>query len=108
MRAADWMDQGNYRNKTVTKLAEFCDTIGLSWSAEGDTFTITLPTVTEMSVMPEGVRRRKVFDISTWGPSSGVYEYDSTGALPDDMQMPENGEILEEGEPPKGDSDAEK
>jgi len=120
MNSQDWQDIENVRNQAINQLAEICATMGLSWSASDMLFTINLPDVivakgkATLASMPT---QRKTFDISTWG-DTGVDEadmqqyrsdppMDSNNPIPDDFQMPDYGEILEEGEPPKGDPNAE-
>lgn len=102
MRSQDWANAENYHNKLVSELMEFCVQRGLSSMAEGNKFTVTLPTVDEINVWPE-VEKRKHFDISKWGAKSA----DDPEPLPDDFQMPDYGEQLEEGQPPKGDPNHE-
>lgn len=131
MRAQDWMDQDNNRSRAISHLAELCAELGLTWSAGEHKFTVTLPEVIDTSVLPTiPGKLRKTFDISRWG-EKGIDETefheenikvndDGTispidpskpssynNPLPDDFQMPDNGEILDEGEPPKGDPHAE-
>ena len=104
MKADDYQDIENVRNIAISQLAEVCAAMGLSWSAQDNQFVIHLPTIQLTSnhqLIPKSTRR-KTFDISSWG-DKGIDE-----TLPTDMQMPNYGEILEEGEPPKGDKDAEK
>ena len=107
MNSSEWSDQDNARNQAIAQLAEVCAAMGLSWSADQRTFSIALPNiivnkaVTSVSI-PLQPTKRKSFDISTWGPDSGIVE-----GLPDDMQLPDYGEILDEGVPPQGDKDAE-
>ncbi len=103
MKAQDWQDPDSARNLAVSQLAEICSQAGLSWSATEKQFIIELPDVVLSRVVPT-VPQRKTFDISTWGPK-GI---DEANPLPDDFQMPDYGELLDEGEPPKGDQDAEK
>lgn len=102
MRSQDWADQESVRNLAVSQLAEVCAAMGLSWSATEKAFIIDLPDVLLTPLTHEPVARRKSFDISTWGPVGPVE------GIPDDIQFPDYGEILDEGEPPKGDPKAEK
>lgn len=132
MKAQDWMDQDNNRSRAISHLAELCAELGLNWSAGEHKLIITLPIVQDTSVRPTiPGRLRKTFDISRWGEkgidetefheenikvnddgtispidSSKPSNYNTS--LPDDFQMPDTGEILDEGEPPVGDKDAEK
>lgn len=103
MKAIDWANSESYYNKLVADLMEYCVTRGLSSTAQGNKFTITLPTAAEIDVWPEH-KKRKAFNIADWGPK-GI---DETSPIPDDFQLPDTGEILEEGEPPKGDPKEEK
>lgn len=110
MNSNDWQDIENVRNQAIAQLAEICAAMGLSWTAGEKEFVIALPHVVTMkaasSVIVELMpTKRKTFDISTWGDNSGVYEgsiYKSDDPMPDDFQMPDYGEILDEGKPPKG------
>jgi hypothetical protein len=108
MKAQDWQDPDSPRNQAIAQLAEICAAMGLSWSATEKEFTIALPDVIEQKVTSEVVFRpttRKTFDISTWGPVGPIEGEDNP--LPDDFQLPEYGEKLDEGEPPKGDPNKE-
>lgn len=114
MRVNDYMDMESARAKAIEQLAEICAAMGLSWSATEKEFTIQLPDVISQSVVAQvsfSGTTRKSFDITKWGPIGpveGATTYKSDDSLlPDDMQLPDYGEILEEGEPPKGDKDAE-
>jgi len=116
MNSQDFQDIDSARNQAIAQLAEICAAMGLSWSATEKKFVIDLPTiviakskvVVEYGELPT---KRKTFDISTWGepgPVEGPTTYKSDDPMPDDFQMPDYGEILDEGEAPKGDKDAEK
>ena len=110
MKSEDWQDIENVRNKAIGQLAEVCAAMGLSWTATDKVFHIMLPDLmivkvnkdTSIYLSTEPPTRRKTFDISTWGEPGPVE------GLPDDMQLPDYGEILDEGVPPQGDKDAEK
>ena len=110
MKSEDWQDIENVRNKAIGQLAEVCAAMGLSWTATDKEFHIMLPDLmivkvnkdTSIYLSTEPPTRRKTFDISTWGEPGPVE------GLPDDMQLPDYGEILDEGVPPQGDKDAEK
>lgn len=106
MNADDLTDTESARNQAINQLAEVCAAMGLSWSAGEKKFVIELPNVivrrqastVAVDLLPT---RRKTFDISTWGDKGPVE------GLPDDMQMPDYGEILDEGVPPQGDPSSE-
>ena len=103
MNANEWQDIENVRNQAIAQLAEICAAMGLSWSAGSKEFVIALPdiivnkAVANISI-PLQPTKRKTFDISTWGPDSGIVE---------GMQFPDYGELLDEGEAPKGDPNRE-
>lgn len=106
MRAEDYMDMDSARNKAIQQLAEICAAMGLNWVANDTEFMIELPKYVAMKATAQveftpPQTRRKTFDITTWGEPGPIE------GLPDDMQLPDYGEILEEGQPPKGDVDAE-
>ena len=106
MNSAEWADIENVRNQAIAQLAEICAAMGLSWSAGSKEFVISLPdiivnkAVANISI-PLQPTKRKTFDISTWGEPGPVE------GLPDDMQLPDYGEMLDEGEAPKGDPNRE-
>jgi hypothetical protein len=102
VNSQDWANADSARNQAIAQLAEICAAMGLSWSADEKIFTIDLPDVISMKATAEVIYKptqRKSFDISTWGPA-GVDENEITN-------LPDNGELLDEGEAPKGDPDAE-
>ncbi len=109
MNSNDWQDIENVRNQAVAQLAEICAAMGLSWSATDMKFVIELPSLVvekrtssiSVEILPT---RRKTFDISTWGETGPV----EGEAMPDDFQMPDYGEMLDEGVAPGGDPQAEK
>lgn len=109
MNSQDWADIDNVRGQAISQLAEVCAAMGLSWSATEKQFTIELPNVVisrggasvAVNTMPT---IRKTFDISTWGDTQAD---DPEKLIPDDMQLPDYGEILDEGVPPQGDKNAE-
>lgn len=92
MKAADWQDAENYRNKIVAELMEYCVEHGLSSVAEDTKMTIELPTVAEINVWPEHEKQKR-FNHKAWG------NIDIFGnPLPDGLQPPST--TLEEGEAP--------
>jgi len=99
MKAQDYQSKDNNRADIVDRLIAVCDSLGLSYSYTEATFSITLPTVEPVPVTPvaNNTTKRKTFDIANWGEKS-VDE-----ALPDDFQMPDTGQQLDEGTPPKED-----
>ncbi len=109
LKSEDWQDIENVRNQAIAQLAEVCAAMGLSWTANAKEFSITLPDFiiarvdrdVPISNYQSQPTRRKTFDISTWGEKGPVE------GMPDDFQMPDYGEILDEGVPPQGDKDAE-
>lgn len=101
MNSQQWSDPQQYRNKCVAEIMELCLQLGLDSTATEKKLTIRLPDVENIKAIAE---RKKSFDISKWGPV-GI---DETDPMPDDFQMPEYGEKLDEGEPPVGDKEAEK
>ena len=103
MKAQDWADAENYRNHIISELFEFCASHGLDATAGEKKLTIKLPTIKEISVMPE-VERVKRFDVSTWG-ERGIDE--TTDIVADNMpdELPPANYTLEEGVPPKGDDE---
>lgn len=98
MHSIDWADAENYRNRVVAELFEWCSQHGLSANATQDKLTVELPTVADINLWADS-KKRKVFNISDWGPK-GVDENEITN-------LPDVGETLDEGQPPKGDPDAE-
>lgn len=103
MRAQDWQDAENYRNHIISELFEFCASHGLDANATEKKLTIKLPTVQEISVLPD-TEKTKRFDISTWG-DKGIDE--TTDIVDDNMptELPPANYTLEEGVPPKGDDE---
>ena len=106
MNSNDYMDQDNARNQAVAQLIEICMAMGLNSTATQDQFIIQLPNMIVRKAVigitiPLLPTKRKTFDISTWGDKGPVE------GLPDDMQFPDYGEILDEGVPPQGDPNHE-
>ncbi len=96
------MNSDNNRSDAINKLTAFCDTLNLGYSYTEKEFTITLPSVEPVPVVPIATSKphsgRKTFNTDTWG-ETGINEED----LPDDFQMPDMGSSLEEGIPPEED-----
>ena len=106
MNASDWSDPENVRNLAVSQLADICMAMGLSWSANDKKFTIELPDVV-LSRATASKPATKHFDQEAWGNIDVFGNKVATDSLPDDMQLPDYGQILDEGVPPQGDPNAE-
>lgn len=106
MKAQDFMNQDNDRARVVQKLIELCDLADLSYRYTEKKFTINLPSVEELPVVPDhpAVKRPNmaVFD------QLGDYLAKLNGNLPDELppiDKPLIDKPLNEGDKPEGDDE---
>jgi hypothetical protein len=93
MKAQDWADASNYRNRILAELMEYCVQHGLNSNATEKKMTIELPSVDEINVWPE-IEKKKRYDVKGWG------NVDVFGnQLGDDL--PTIDKPLDEGTPPE-------
>lgn len=103
MKAQDWQDAENYRNRIIAELMEYCMEHGLDSSATEKQMVIKLPTVNEINVWPE-VEKTKRFNHQAWG---NIDVFGNVVGSDTDLpgELPPPNYTLDEGEAPKGDDE---